>query len=126
MKTIISFFTDLCVIAICFMIAGLFVSCSELERKDILADIGGYVGAADTASTGEVIAKAIEEGAKRGASPAELIAWAAGLGTVTAAGWLKRKFILKKYAEVKALATAAKAEKDPTTVDPNDPPKGVI
>jgi hypothetical protein len=82
------------------------LACTGIERQDVLNDIGTQIGADPGADgvyqIGEVIPEvASDVGAKAG-NPIELLFYGAGLGAAALLGWIKRKFILKKYQEVKA------------------------
>jgi hypothetical protein len=85
-------------LAMCGLVAG----CTELERQDIQQDAAAYVGVPIDAKPLEIVAEAVGDLAAKGGNPAEMILYIVGGAVAIGGGYLKRKFILKTYAQAKA------------------------
>lgn len=82
------------------MLAGALTGCSPLERADIVKDVAAYNGSADTDPAAVAVGTALKA-AEKAANPLELIAYIAGLLATVAAGWVGRKWVLRKYSAPK-------------------------
>jgi hypothetical protein len=73
--------------------------CGLAEWRDVASDAAVYNGKPPTTDPGTVAIDTALKAAEKASSPLELGAYIGGLLATVAAGWVGRKWVLKKYAK---------------------------
>lgn len=90
---------------LCLVVIGGLTACTQQERQDVLTDVGTHIGA-DPGEDGifqydEVAGQLAVESGQRATNIPELLLFLGGTVAVGVIGWVKRKFLLKTYQNVK-------------------------